>query len=142
MEKNNATCSICGNGYHICLSCHDSMKLYPWKVHCCSASHFQVFQIVRGLSTGVYTKDEAKEKFQNVNLEDLDSFRPHIKKIIKDVLKEEKTVVKAIEKIKPAEMTDAEIKEEVAVEDVVNEDVNNIVEPVLFRKKNYKVETK
>ena len=60
-EQNNANCSICGSSYHLCVSCRDSMKLQPWKIHCCSANCYQVFQIVKGYNNGVYSKEEAKE---------------------------------------------------------------------------------
>lgn len=97
-EKNNATCSICGKDYHMCLSCKDSMQLAPWKVHTDTSEHYKVFQIIRGVSTGVYNKDEARTKLKNVDLSDLNSFRPHIKKVIKDILKEPTArVVKRVE---------------------------------------------
>lgn len=88
-EQINATCTICGNGYHLCFSCKDKIKLSPWKVYTDTAEHFKIHQIIHGLSTKVYTKNEAKSKLQNVDLSDLETFRPNIKAIIKDVLKEE-----------------------------------------------------
>lgn len=118
-EKNNATCSICGKEYYACLSCRDSVQLAPWKIHTDTSEHYKVFQIVRGFSTGVYTKDEAREKFKNVDLSDLNTFRPHIKSIIKDILKEEKVVVKSVEKV---------------------EETNETKIATVSRKKNYKVE--
>lgn len=148
MAENNATCSICGSGYHLCLSCRDSIKLAPYKMHCCSAPHYQVHQIIHGFSTGVYTKDEARIKFKNVDLHDVESFRPHIKEIIKDILKEEKPVVKTVEKVKsvvkevkPAKTEVAKVKEEAVVENVVEiEKVEDIVKPTVSRKRNLKVE--
>lgn len=128
----NATCSICGKGYHMCLSCKDSIQLAPWKVHTDTAEHYKVFQVIRGLSTGVFTKDEAKAKFKNIDLRDLNEFRPHIKKIIKDVLKEEKPVV---------EVATTEAKKEMVVENVIKvEKPEGIVKATMPRKKNYKVE--
>lgn len=126
-EKNNATCSICGSEYYVCLACRDSLKVNPWKIHTDTSEHYKVYQIIHGVSTGVYTKDEAKEKFKNVDLGDLNSFRPHIKKIIKDILKEEKPIVKAVEEIESIETEVAEVKEEK-------------VEKPVSRKRNYKVE--
>ena len=120
-EKNNATCKICGKPYYACMSCADSMKAHPWKVFTDTSEHYKVFQVVRGLSTGVYTKDEAKEKFKNIDLKDIESFRPHIKDIIKDVLKEEKVV------------------EEDMAEEVVTDEV--VLKPTTSRKRSYKVET-
>ena len=145
MAENNAVCSICGKAYHLCLSCSDAMKLHPWKTYTDTQECFKVFQVVRGFSTGVYTKDEAKEKLQNVDLKDINSFRPHIKKIVKDILKEEKVVVKAAEKIENTVVEDvvdvSEIKVESKVEKTkIIENVEDIVKPTVPRKRNYKVE--
>lgn len=87
-EQINATCSICGKGYHLCLSCKDSMSLHPWKMHTDSASCYQVFQVVKGYNTGIYTKEEFKSKLKNIDLSNLESYREHIKSLIKNVLKE------------------------------------------------------
>ena len=122
-EKNNATCKICGKPYYVCMSCADSMKAHPWKVFTDTANCYKIFQVVRGLSTNVYTKDEAKEKFKNIDLKDIESFRPHIKDIIKDVLKEEEKV--DVEKV---------ATEEVAIDEVVKK-------TTVSRKKNYRAET-
>lgn len=126
-EKHNATCKICGKSYYACMSCADTMKLHPFKSFTDTAEHFKVFQVVRGLSTGVYTKDEAKEKFKNIDLSDIESFRPHIKDIIKDVLKEEKVVVEEV------------ITKEIATDEVAVEEV--VAKPTTSRKRSYKMET-
>ena len=119
-NKNNATCSICGKEYYACLSCRDSLKANPWKIHTDTAEHYKVYQIIHGLSTKVYTKNEARTKLKNVNLSDIESFRPHIKEIVKDILKEEK----------PIKMEIAEVVENAVVED--------IAKPIVPRKRNYK----
>lgn len=132
-EKNNAVCDVCGKEYYVCLSCSDAMKLHPYKSFTDTAEHYKVFQVVKGFLTDVYTKDEAKERLQNVDLKDADSFKPHIKKILKDILEEEKVVVDTAKKIEDAVVED--IKE---VEDT--EIVEDIVKPIVSRKRNYKVE--
>lgn len=88
-EQINAYCTVCGNGYHLCLSCKDKMKLQPWKTFTDTAEHYKIHQIIHGFSTKVYTKDEVRSKLKNVDLSDLETFKPNIKAIIKDVLKEE-----------------------------------------------------
>ena len=103
----------------------DTIKVKPYRAYTDTAECFKVFQIVRGFSTGVYTKDEAREKFKNVDLKDVNSFRPHIRDIIKDIVREEKTVVKTVEKV-----------EDVDVKDVVKvEKAEDTVKPTTFRKK-------
>lgn len=114
-ENNNAICSICGNGYHICLSCKDKMSLHPWKMYCCSVDCYKTSQVVRGFSTGMYTKDEFKSKLQNIDLSNLENYKEHIKAIIKDALKEDEPV------------------DEVAIEEAV------IEKQVISRKRNYRV---
>lgn len=92
-EKNNATCSICGKGYYMCISCKDMMSLSPWKKHTCTSEHYKVYQILHGYSTGVYSKDEAKSKLQMVDLSDFNSFRENIKNVINDIKKEDVSVI-------------------------------------------------
>ena len=123
-ENNNAVCSICGRHYHKCLSCRDSMKLQPWKVFTDTAECYKVFQVVKGFSTGVYTKDEFKSKLKNIDLNDLENYREHIKVLIKDALKEDEPIVESI-----VEDEVLETKDEITVE-----------KPVYSRKRNYKVE--
>ena len=98
-EQNNATCSICGSPYHLCLSCKDSIKLHPWKIHCCSPDCYKTFQVVKGYNTGVYTKEEFKSKLKNIDLSNLENYRENIKVLIKDALKEGKEEIVAKEPV-------------------------------------------
>lgn len=127
-EKNNAKCSICGRDYYACLACKDSMSLSPWKSFTDTAEHYKVFQVVRGFSTGVYSKDEARTKLKNIDLSDIESFRPHINKIVKDILKEE--IVEPVIDIEPMVVEDIKKNEEVAVVSMA----------APSRRKKYKVE--
>ena len=86
MAENNATCSICGKSYHLCLACKDQINLTPWKRHTDTSEHYKIYQILHGYNTKVYTKEEAKLKFQMVDLSDFDSLRDNIKNIIKDII--------------------------------------------------------
>ena len=88
-EKNNAVCSICGRSYYMCLSCKDKIALSPWKLHTDTSEHYKVYQILHGVTTGVYSHEEAKEKLHMVDLSDLDTFNENIQKRINDILKEE-----------------------------------------------------
>ena len=127
-NKNNATCSICGKEYYACLSCRDSLKANPWKIHTDTAEHYKVYQIIHGLSTKVYTKDEAKTKLKNVDLSDLSDFRPHIKKIVKDILKENKPIVKTVEKVESIKTEVAKVEENL-----------DVIKASVPRKRSYKV---
>ena len=131
-EKNNAYCDICGEPYYLCVSCRDAIKVNPWKIHCDTATHYQVYQVIHGFNTKVYTKEEAKNKLQNIDLRDIDSFRPHIKEVVKNILKDEKPVTKTVKKVEPVKEV---VKTEVA--EVKEETVEK---PIVSRKRNYKVE--
>ena len=135
-EKHNATCKICGSPYYVCMSCVDAMKSHPWKTFVDTAEHYKVFQVVRGISTGVYTKDEAKKKFKNIDLNDIETFIPYIKDVIKDVLKEEK----AEEQIITESVVETEIIEEIKEIKKVEEEVSVVPMVAPSRKKKYKVE--
>lgn len=133
-EKNNATCSICGSGYHVCHSCKDSIQLQPWKIYCCSVDCYKTYQAVRGFSTGVYTKKEFKSKLNNLNLGNLENYREHIKLIIKDVLKEEAVETETEIKTENKKVEDVEMAN--TEDDVTVEEVKT----VYSRKRNFKVE--
>lgn len=94
--KNNATCSICGRGYYMCLSCKDMMKLSPWKIHTDTSDHYKIYQILHGFNTGVYNKEEAKSKLQMVDLSDFDSLRDNVKNIINDIIGKDENVVNEV----------------------------------------------
>ena len=132
-EKHNATCKICGKSYYACMSCADTIKLHPFKSFTDTAEHFKVFQAVKGFSTGVYTKEEFKSKLQHIDLSDLESYREHIKKIIKDVLEEE--VVKEEEPIVTTEPIMASVN---IVENSVDKNVEKID---MSRKRKFKIES-
>lgn len=119
VEKNNAVCSICGSPYHLCLSCKDSMQLHPWKIHCCSSECYKTFQIVKGFNNKVYTKEEAKDKFKNVDLKNLKNFVPHIKKIVEDILKEETVVEKVVSPKKKTYKTNEVVVDEKVKDEIV-----------------------
>lgn len=131
-EKNNATCAICGEPYYVCMSCRDSLKINPWKVHTDTPNCYKVYQVVHGFSTEVYTKDEAKDKLKNIDLGNLNSFRPHIKKIVKDILKEDKPITKTVEKV--------ELVEPTAKIEIAEVEEEKVEKPIVSRKRNFKVD--
>ena len=85
-EKINATCAICGNGYHLCMSCKDMISLTPWKKHTDTFEHYKIYKVIHGYSTKVYTKAEAKAKLKKVDLSDFDTLRDNIKSVITDIM--------------------------------------------------------
>lgn len=88
-ETTNAVCSICGKGYYMCVSCKDKMSLTPWKLHTDTSEHYKIFQILRGVTIGVFDKEEARNRLKNIDLSDLGDFKPNVKSRIMDILREE-----------------------------------------------------
>lgn len=82
----NATCSICGRKYHLCVSCKDFINLQPYKLHTDTAEHYKIYQILHGYNTGVYNIVETKEKLQLIDLSDINELRDNIKETIKFIL--------------------------------------------------------
>ena len=89
-----------------------------------TAEHYKVFQAVRGFSIGVYNEEEFKAKLKNIDLSDLENYREHIKVIIKNALKEDKSAI--------------ELAMEEAVEEIMVEDIP-IVKASTSRKRSYRV---
>ena len=117
-EEINATCAICGKGYHICLSCKDMMAATPWKKHTDTSEHYKIYQLIHGFSTGVYSKEEAKSKFEMVDLSDIDTLREDIKATINDIRNVDVVEKPKFKKKKPA---DIYVAEDAQAEEVVDE---------------------
>ena len=145
-EKNNATCSICGKKYYVCLSCRDSIRANPWKMYTDTSEHYKISQVVKGFYNGVYNKGEANDRLKNVDLSGLDGFLPHIKKIIEDIIKEDEEI--AVENISENDEIKSSVIEKEEKNHVVDNieiteenESNKVVEkPIVARKRNYKVE--
>ena len=116
-EKINATCAICGKGYHLCMSCKDMISLTPWKKHTDTSEHYKIYQIIHGYSTKVYTKAEAKAKLKKVDLSDFDMLRDNIKTVITDIMGTD--VAAPVKKVSRTRKTKAVV--EPPVEPVVND---------------------
>ena len=110
-ENLNAACCICGTKYHKCLSCKDAAALTPWRTMTDTAEHYKIYQILRAYSTGIYNKEDAKQRLRNVDLSDLEYLREHIKKLIHEIIDEEKTedsIVKTIRKRKSSKVVETD----------------------------------
>lgn len=116
-EKINATCAICGKGYHLCMSCKDMISLTPWKKHTDTSEHYKIYQIIHGYSTKVYTKAEAKVKLKKVDLSDFDTLRDNIKAVITDIMGVD--VAAPVKRVARTRKTKTVVKP--AVEPVVND---------------------
>jgi hypothetical protein len=120
MEANeiNAYCTICNTGYHVCKSCLEMKSFKPWRTVTDTFEHYRIFLAVHGYTISK-DKDTAKSELQNCDLSDLESFRPEIQKIIKEILTEEiSETPEIIEKN----------KEEIKSEDVPVEQTEILVE--------------
>lgn len=125
IEKNNATCSICGKGYYKCIACKDMMNLNPWKKHTCTSEHYKIYQVIHGYNTKVYDKEDAKSKLQMIDLSDFDNLRDNIKNIINEIKVEDKKVIESIIEMKVTDLSnEADISSENII-DVSDEDVNS-----------------
>lgn len=100
----NAKCAICGKDYYVCMSCKDRIRLKPWTIYTDTPDCYKIFQIIHGFSTGVYSKEEAKEKLKNIDLINFETLKDDIKKVIEDILVKDVTEVQEVENQKPVEI--------------------------------------
>ena len=115
-EKNNAVCAICGKGYHMCLSGKDKLAAAPWKMHCCNAEHYKIYQILHGHTVGLYTDAEAKKRLKRVDLSDLAELREDKQVVIKGLLGvADEPVAEVIVESEPVVVDETEV--EVVVEE-------------------------
>lgn len=87
-EYLNATCAICGKKYHICHSCENIQSFAPWRTITDSRACYKIFLLLNSYSNGYTSRQEAKEQLQDCELSQLDTFTPHIRDMVKKLLKE------------------------------------------------------
>lgn len=89
------------------MSCKSRIRLKPWTIYTDTPDCYKIFQIIHGFSTGVYSKEEAKERLKNIDLTNFETLKDDIKKVIEDILFEEikdVTEVQEVENQKPVEI--------------------------------------
>lgn len=126
-------CSICGAKYEACYSCNKKNPSLSWKNVCDTAEHYKIFQIVNGYTAGMYTKEEAANKFKNVDLSDLESLRDNIKDVIKSIRDVTKRKVKSDSKsvTSVASVKGKPVVGDVELTDAKSVDTDNDVKPVV-----------
>lgn len=93
-KNNNVKCVVCGKGYHLCMSCRDKIAMTPWKVLTDTSEHYKVYQVVNGYRSGIYTKEIAKNALSNIDISDKDVYLDCVKKVLDEILVDEKSVDK------------------------------------------------
>lgn len=91
-EQNiNAYCAICGEGYHLCKSCSDITSFKPWRTVTDNIDHYKIYLAIHGYTISK-DKTKAKKELTHCNLEKLESFKPEIKNVIKEIMDSEDKV--------------------------------------------------
>lgn len=99
MENINSYCSICGKGYHLCMTCRSRIKSQPWTVYTDTSEHYKIFLILSAYNSKVYDKEEAKKRLLNVDLSDIENFKDIVKNTIREILDDNaKTTTKKAKK--------------------------------------------
>ncbi len=86
-QTNNAVCAICGKEYYMCMSCKETRSLHPWKLHTDTSEHYKIYQVLRGYTTGKYSRLETEERLNNIDLSDLNTLKDNIRNTINDIMR-------------------------------------------------------
>ena len=90
---NNATCRICGKGYHRC-NCHTEGS---WRKVTDTSEHYQIFCVIRDYVNGVINANKAYALLVKLDLSDKDGFVDDKKKVIDEIINKKKASEKKIE---------------------------------------------
>ena len=96
-ENLNATCAICGKKYHACATCKSTITYKPWRTITDTIDCYKIYMIVYDYEKKIITNDKAKEMLSNCKMPE--TFQPHIKKVIDEIMGEQKPVTPKTKKI-------------------------------------------
>ena len=101
-ENLNATCSICGEKYHMCISCSEVQSFTPWRSIVDRINCYKIFLILKDYTNNTKPKEMAKSELNKCDLSELNAFIPEVKIVIENILKEDQK----FKKIKASSGTD------------------------------------
>lgn len=93
-ENLNATCSICGKKYHMCVTCNDVKSFMPWRTIVDRVNCYKIFLILRDYTNKAKTKEDVKADLENCDLSEINIFIPEVKSVIEEILKDETKIKK------------------------------------------------
>lgn len=86
-EQYNAACTICGKPYRVCLSCREQTILKPWRSVTDCMEHYKIYLAIHGYTLSK-NKAAARQELENCNLSGLETFKPEIVSVIKEIMTE------------------------------------------------------
>lgn len=86
-EYLNAKCAICDKKYHLCKTCEDVKTFSPWRTVTDTIDCYKIF-LVLSEYTKTKNKEQAKKELSTCNLKEKDTFAPHIKAAIDEIMAE------------------------------------------------------
>lgn len=89
MADYNATCDICGRQYKVCRSCQQIKTFQPWRTVTDTLPHYTIYLALVEYNR-TKDKEKAKVALSNCDLSEKDLFNDNIKKVINEILKEDK----------------------------------------------------
>lgn len=93
-ENLNATCSICGKKYHMCVTCNEVKSFMPWRTIVDTVNCYKIFLILRDYTNKAKTKERAKADLEKCDLSEISIFIPEVKSVIEEILKDEARIKK------------------------------------------------
>ena len=95
----NRICKTCGKKYFYCSHCDKSKGSPEWMLMWDTENCKTIFEIVSSYIQGQINKASAKERLDKCDLKQLYSFKENIRKIIEEIIEEEKKVVEEDKKV-------------------------------------------
>lgn len=120
-EVLNATCSICGEKYHVCNSCRNTKSFTPWRSVADSINCYKIYTIVHEYTYKVLTKKQAREKLNDCIMPK--TFQLHIKTVIDEIMQDNDMLAgneTVIEKESNTEIKKIKYKKGVSNKDTTN----------------------
>ena len=124
-KKDNATCIICGKGYHLCIACERNKGNWKsWRTITDTENCYKIYKVLNDYNFNKISKNEAKALLEELDLNNLETFKENIKEKIKEIMKTKKQYSKN----KKAKLEEVNIENENIIEETTKENVVETIE--------------
>ncbi len=82
-EKLNATCTVCGQRYHLCSTCRSVKTIKPWRTIADTIECYKIYMVIHDYENKAVSREEARQMLDRCTIPS--ELQTHIKAVIDEI---------------------------------------------------------